>query len=229
MQALLLAAFLNMSNRIEGRETQAALQLAEFDVPPPPDPVHHFARHTESKVAGGSAASSAEAAVAASSKVAHGIPEATKVAVLPTPLAPANPSKEQSSSGTVPVSGELAIANGNGSGTGSGNGNGAGAGNGNDGPSVVEPPRLVTSVLTNRDFPSGIIENWPRAATVFLRLRINARGYVSECLLDRGTNVRAIDAQMCNTAHERLRFRPAFDQTGKAVAGWVGYAQPAPR
>ncbi|HEX8838943.1 MAG TPA: hypothetical protein VF750_00570, partial [Sphingomicrobium sp.] len=113
-------------------------------------------------------------------------------------------------------------------GEGNGNGSGNGAGSG-DGGGVAEPPHLATPVLRGYDFPRQMLQQWPRAATVFLRLRVDARGYVAECLLDRGTNVPEIDAQMCNTAHERLRFRPALNRSGEAVAGWFGYAQPAPR
>jgi protein TonB len=84
-------------------------------------------------------------------------------------------------------------------------------------------------VLLGRDFPSQVLDQWPRGATVFLRLRVDARGYVSECNVDRGTGVAAIDSEMCNLAHDRLRFRPALSRSGQAVAGWFGYAQPAPR
>jgi protein TonB len=62
-----------------------------------------------------------------------------------------------------------------------------------------------------------------------MRLRIDARGYVSECTVDRGTGLPAIDLTVCNLAYERLRFRPAVNRYGQAVAGWFGYAQPAPR
>ena len=94
---------------------------------------------------------------------------------------------------------------------------------------VAEPPRLVTPVLYGRDFPRDIVEQWPGRATVFMRLRVDARGYVSECTVDRGTGLPAIDARLCNVAHDRLRFRPALNRSGQAVAGWFGYAQPAPR
>jgi protein TonB len=87
----------------------------------------------------------------------------------------------------------------------------------------------VTPVLRGRDFPRDLLDYWPRGATVFLRLRVDARGYVSECAVDRGTGVAAIDSSMCNLAHDRLRFRPALNRGGQAVAGWFGYAQPAPR
>ena len=41
--------------------------------------------------------------------------------------------------------------------------------------------------------------------------------------------VRRSTPTLCNLAHERLRFRPALNRSGQAVAGWFGYAQPAPR
>jgi protein TonB len=94
---------------------------------------------------------------------------------------------------------------------------------------VAEPPHLATPVLTGRDFPRDLLQQWPRGATVFMRLRVDARGYVSECTVDRGTGVAAIDSVVCNLAHDRLRFRPALDRSGQPVAGWFGYAQRAPR
>jgi protein TonB len=102
------------------------------------------------------------------------------------------------------------------------------SGSGPDG-GVTDPPRLASPVLGGYDFPRDLIDQWPSRATVFLRLRIDTRGYIAECIVDRGTGVRAIDAIMCNLAHERLRFRPALNRNGEAVAGWFGYAQPAPR
>jgi protein TonB len=84
-------------------------------------------------------------------------------------------------------------------------------------------------VLRGRDFPREMLDQWPRGAPVFLRLKVDARGFVSECVIDRRTGVAAIDAEICNLAYERLRFRPALNRGGQAVAGWFGYAQPAPR
>jgi protein TonB len=84
-------------------------------------------------------------------------------------------------------------------------------------------------VLSGRDFSPDVLDQWPRGATVFLRLRVDPRGYVAECLVDRGTGVPTIDSTLCNLVHERLRFRPALSRSGQAVAGWFGYAQRAPR
>jgi len=87
----------------------------------------------------------------------------------------------------------------------------------------------VTPVLTGRDFPRDLIDQWPGGATVFLRLRVDARGYVIGCDIIRGSGVAVIDGAMCNLAHDRLRFRPALNRSGQPVAGWFGYAQRAPR
>ncbi|MEA3058104.1 MAG: periplasmic protein TonB, partial [Sphingomonadales bacterium] len=135
--------------------------------------------------------------------------------------------------GTAPTQGAADVR---GPGTGAGGaGNGSGSGSGGNGPGgggdngVAEPPRLASPVLLGRDLPRALLDQWPRRATVFLRLRVDSRGYISECSVDRGTGVRAIDSAMCNIAHDRLRFRPALNRSGQAVAGWFGYAQPAPR
>ena len=88
---------------------------------------------------------------------------------------------------------------------------------------------MITRVLRGQDIPRDTLDDWPRGATVFMRLRVDASGNVSECTVDRGTGVPSIDNLLCNLAHERLRFRPAVDRSGQAVAGWFGYAQPAPR
>lgn len=117
-------------------------------------------------------------------------------------------------------------AGGVGTGTASGAG-GSGYGGGGDN-GVAEPPHLLTAVLSGRDFPAGMLNQWPRNATVFLRLRVDASGYVSECMVDRGTGVPAIDSEICDLARGQLRFRPALNRAGQAVPGWFGYAQPAP-
>jgi protein TonB len=74
-----------------------------------------------------------------------------------------------------------------------------------------------------------MLDQWPGAATIFLRLRVDDRGFVSECTVDRGTGIATIDSAICDLARERLRFRPALNRAGQPVAGWFGYAQPAPR
>ena len=222
IQAALLIGFLNIQGRIDAGASQPVLQLIDMARLPPPVPVVLTAATAHKERKGGSAPKNikSEATPVVAPQPVVKLPTLRQVTASATPREGADPTQ-----GASAVRGPGTGAGGEGNGTGSGRG-GDGSG---DGGGVAEPPHLATPVLRGYDFPSQMLQQWPRSATVFLRLRVDARGYVAECLLDRGTNIPAIDAQMCNTAHERLRFRPALNRSGEAVAGWFGYAQPAPR
>jgi periplasmic protein TonB len=225
IHAALLFALLHISGRIDLGDAQRVLRV--FDVsalkpPPPPPPPQHRAQPKPKEKEGGSAPRNIRS-------------EATPV-VAPAPKIPAPPTvaaTETPRQGTAPTQGASSVrgpgtgAGGVGTGTGSGAGGNGPGGGGDNG--VAEPPRLTTPVLLGRDFPRELLGQWPRRATIFLRLRVDTRGYISECAVDRGTGVQAIDSMICNLAHDRLRFRPALNRSGQAVAGWFGYAQPAPR
>ena len=221
IQAALLVAFLNLAGKTQTRDTQVPLPLVDVSVPTPPPPTVDVAETKTAQKTGGSAPKNIQshATAVVSPKPVVETPPMKTISSAPAPREATDPTQGASS-----VRGPGTGAGGTGNGSGEGNASGSG-----DGGLAAEPPRLASPVLSGYDFPPALIDQWPRAATVFLRLRIDARGYVSECLLDRGTNVPAIDSAMCNTAHERLRFRPALNRSGQAVAGWFGYAQPAPR
>jgi len=227
IHAALLFAFLNISGKIDIANPQNALQVFDLNTPPPPPPPPPPQQRQQPKPKekeGGSAPenirSQATPVVAPTPQIE--IPQPPTIAATETPRQGTSPTQ-----GASNVPGPGTGAGGTGIGTGSGSG-GTGPGGGGDN-GVAYPPRLLTPVLRGRDFSRDMLEQWPRGATVFLRLRVDARGYVSECAMDRGTGVPAIDSTMCNLAHDRLRFRPAFNRGGQAVAGWFGYAQPAPR
>ena len=202
IHAALLLAFLNLSGKMSFADPQSALKMFDVtaSVPPPPPPP---AQAQKPK------------------------PKIESPPVNPIPAA------ETPRQGTAPTQGASDVrgpgtgAGGAGTGTGGGSG-GTGPGGGGDS-GVADPPHLVTPVLTGRDFPRSLLDQWPRGVPVFLRLRVNPQGYVSECNVLRGTGVAAIDNIMCNLAHDRLRFRPAVNRSGQAVAGWFGYAQRPPR
>jgi protein TonB len=226
IHAALVFVFLHMSGKIDLSDPQSALHiidLTEARKPPPPPPRQRQQLRPKEKE-GGSAPknirSQATPVVAPKPRIVT--PPVQKIAAAQTPR-----------QGTAPTQGASEVR---GPGTGAGGlGNGTGSGNGGNGPggggdnAVAEPPHLVTPVLLGRDFPPEMFQQWPPRETVFLRLRIDARGSVAECMVDRGTGVAEIDNGMCNLAHERLRFRPALNRSGQAVAGWFGYAQPPPR
>ena len=227
IHAALLFAFLNMSGRIDLPVPESVLQTIDIDAleppppPPPPQPEQQRERQRPEEEEGGSPAnirSRATPVVAPKPIVEPQRPN--RIAVTETPNQGAAPTQ-----GAADVRGPGTGAGGTGTGTGTGSGSGAGGGDGG----VAYPPRLVTPDLRGRDFGQELLRQWPRGAQVFLRLRVDSRGFISECILDRGTGVRAIDSEICNLAHQRLRFRPALNRAGQPVAGWFGYRQTPPR
>ncbi|HEX8841124.1 MAG TPA: energy transducer TonB [Sphingomicrobium sp.] len=226
VNAAMLLAFLQMSGKIDLAEPQSALRV--FDIgqkppppPPPPPPAKQQPKPKEKE--GGSAPKNikSEATPVVAPKPKIETPPVQKIAASETPRQGTAPTQ-----GASTVRGPGTGAGGTGTGTGSGAG---GTGTGGGGEGAAYPPRLITPVLMGRDFGRALLDQWPRGTPVFLRLRVDAQGYVSECIVDRGTGVAAIDSVICNLAHDRLRFRPALSRSGQAVAGWSGYAQPPPR
>jgi len=226
IHAALLFAFLHMSGKIDLADPQSALKM--FDVntpepppPPPPPPQQQREQQKPKEKEGGSPAnirSQATPVVAPKPQVEPQRPN--PMAVTETPNQGAAPTQ-----GAANVRGPGTGAGGTGTGTGTGSGSGSGGGDGG----VADPPHLISPVLTGRDIPRELLQQWPGGTPVFLRLRVNPQGYVSECNVLRGTGNAAIDNAMCNIAHDRLRFRPAVNRSGQAVAGWFGYAQRPPR
>src|SRR6478609_2771006 len=218
IHAGLLFAFLHLSGRIDLTDPQRVLSV--FDVtkapppPPPPPPVQQPQPRPKEKAGGSSPKnikSEATPVVAPMPRIET--PPVQKIAAAETPRQGAAPTQ-----GASDVRGPGTGAGGVGTGTGSGAG-GTGPGGGGDN-GVAYPPRLVTPDLRGRDFSNDLLDQWPRGGQIFLRLRIDPRGYISECAVDRGTGLQAIDSTICNLAHDRLRFRPALNRFGQPVAGW---------
>jgi protein TonB len=227
IHALLLVALLNLSGNMDLPGGQAVMRVFDINQPPPPPPPPPPKQREQAKPKekeGGSAPPNirSEATPVKVPEPEVVVPPLPQIAASETPREGTQPTQ-----GAAPVVGPGTGAGGTGTGTGSGSGGNGPGGGGRGG--VAEPPHLATPVLTGRDFPRDLLQQWPRGATVFMRLRVDARGYVSECTVDRGTGVAAIDSVVCNLAHDRLRFRPALDRSGQPVAGWFGYAQRAPR
>jgi protein TonB len=218
IHVLLLLALLSLSRSNDRPSAQSALQIVDLRALPPPKAIEQPPVKAVPKPAA-RALRSMEKQVSKPEAGQTGIEAAPKVQALPSPIG-GSPNPVSSSPGS-----------GSGPGGGGSGGNGAGgsgsASNGGD--DLAEPPRLVSPVMSGRDFSRDQLEEWPRGATVFLRLRVDPQGFVAECIIDRGTGVAAIDSAICNMAHERLRFRPALNRNGQKVAGWFGYAQPAPQ
>ena len=228
VHAALLFVLLHINGRIDLADPQSALRVFDLSEAPPPEPPpppqqrqqQQKPKQKEDGSAPKNIRSEATPVVAPTPKIE--IPVPPKIATSETPRQGADPTQ-----GASDVRGPGTGAGGTGTGTGSGSG-GNGPGGGGDGGAAF-PPRLVTPVLRGRDFQRDLLEQWPRGSEIFLRLKVDARGFVSECIIDRRSGVAAIDAEICNLAHQRLRFRPALNRSGQAVAGWFGYRQTAPR
>ena len=227
IHAALLFVLLHMSGRIDLTDPQATLQV--FDVsapapPPPPPPQQQRQRPKPKEKEGASAPKNikSQATPVVAPKPRIETPPIQPIAATETPRQGAAPTQGASS-----VRGPGTGAGGIGTGTGSGSGGNGPGGGGDNG--VAYPPHLITPDLRGRDFPRDLLDQWPRGAQIFVRLRIDARGYIMECTVDRGTGNPAIDSIICNLAHDRLRFRPALNRLGQPVAGWVGYRQTPPR
>ena len=223
IHALLLVVLLHLAGKIDVVDPQAVLRVFDLSEapppPPPPPPPRQQPAQKPSKSPGGSAPANIKS---------QATPVVAPPAPRPTPVAAA----ETPAQGTAPTQGAAAVAGpgtgagGTGNGTGSGSGTGSGAG-GQGG--QVSPPQLITPVLRGRDFPRQMLDSWPRGVPVFLRLRVDAQGNVSQCIVDRGTGIAAIDSEVCALVQQRLHFRPALNRSGQAVAGWFGYGQTPPR
>jgi protein TonB len=226
IHAVLFYMLLHLSGPMDIPGAQSVMRV--FDLtrppphPPPPPPPERSQQAKPREKEGGSAPNlKSEATPIKAPKPKLIVPPVPQIAASETPRQGTQPTQ-----GAAPVAGPGTGTGGSGTGTGTGAGGGSGGGGGGG---VAEPPHLATPVLTGRDFPRELLQQWPRGANIFMRLRVDARGYVSECTVDQGTGVAAIDNSVCNIVHDRLRFRPALNRSGQAVAGWFGYAQRAPR
>ena len=226
IHALLAFGLLHLSGKMPIPDVQSAPKMFDTVPVPPPPPATPPVKQTQAKP------KQKEAASAPTNTKSHATPvkRVSPPIQLPVPVPTTTSVAPHTGSASTQGAGAPGVgtgAGGSGAGTGSGSGGNGSGGGGNGG--IAEPPHLTTAVLGGRDFQRSVLEQWPRDATVFLRLRVDPQGYVSECMVDRGTGIPSIDSTICDLARERLHFRPALNRSGQAVAGWFGYAQPAPR
>jgi protein TonB len=226
IHAALLFAFLNLSGKMPVAVEESVVRLFNLDQvkpPPPPPPPPAQAQQRVKEKEGGSAPKNirSEATPVVAPKPRIETPPVQRIVASETPRQGTAPTQ-----GASNVPGPGTGAGGTGTGTGAG---GSGTGPGGGGEGAAYPPQLLTPTLRGRDFPRDLLDQWPRGAQLFLRLRIDARGYVSECIVDRGTGIGSIDSAVCALVHERFRYRPALSRSGQPVAGWAGYRQTPPR
>lgn len=228
IHVLLFFMLLHLAGKMDVPGADSVLRVFNLSPPPPPPPPpppQHNQQPKPKEKEGGSAPPNirSQATPVKAPKPKIVIPPVPQIAASETPRNGAA-STQGASDRPGPGTGAGGVGTGTGSGSG---GNGPGGGGGDGG--VAEPPHLASPVLTGRDFPRDLLEQWPGGATIFLRLRVDPRGYVIGCDIIKGSGVATVDGAVCNVVHDRLRFRPALNRSGQPVAGWFGYAQRAPR
>lgn len=226
IHAGLALALLHLSGSVDLPQASDAMRVFDIvDVPPPPPeppppPKQQQSQEKPRERDGGSAPKNirSEATPVVAPKPRIQLPTQPPVAASETPREGTAPTQ-----GASDVRGPGTGAGGTGTGTGSGSG-GTGTGGGGGG----GPPAVAASLVrafSDRDYPPGVLQDWPRGARIFLRLRIEADGRPSQCDVMRSFGNSVADQWTCRLMMERAVFRPARDANGMPVAAWFGYAR----
>jgi len=123
----------------------------------------------------------------------------------PSPI----PAARVAGTGSASTSGAAA----SGSGTGAG---GSGYGTGGGGTGSFTPARKLTKI-PNREYRRFASTGLP-SGTVAISIRVNPDGSVSNCRVVRTSGSAYADSLMCQLTQEYVRFSPARDPSGRAIA-----------
>lgn len=137
-----------------------------------------------------------------------------------------SPAPRASSTGIANQSGAAEVGSGTGAG-GEGQGTGRGrSGNGRGGIAVTRPSVLSGSIDAARDFPIPEGGRQVRFGTsVTVVFTVNPDGTASDCSISAPGPDPATNALVCPLVIERIRFNPARDAAGNAVAARYGWRQ----
>jgi len=132
---------------------------------------------------------------------------------LPTP----SPVPAAKVAGTGSATNAGAAASGVGTGAG-----GAGIGAGGGGTTGFTPARKLTKI-PNREY-RRLADSGMAAGSVAITIRVNPDGTVSNCRVVRSSGNAYADSLMCQLTLEYIRFSPARDREGRAIAQDVTFA-----
>jgi protein TonB len=132
--------------------------------------------------------------------------------VAPPPRIPApSPIPAAKIAGTGSASTSGAAASGNGTGAG-----GSGYGTGGGGTGSFTPARKITKI-PDREYRRFASTGLP-TGTVAISIRVNPDGSVSNCRVVRSSGSPYADSLMCQLTQQYVRFSPARDPSGRAIA-----------
>lgn len=136
----------------------------------------------------------------------------------PLPASPIAGTGSAPNPGAAEVPGPGTGRGGEGDGLGSGRfGDGTGGGGGGG---VAAAPRYRSGSIEWRDVPGRVLAQSPRG-TVRFRMLIGTDGRVADCRITGSSGFPGLDQATCAAAIRRLRWVPARDTAGRAVAAWV--------
>lgn len=178
--------------------------LETFDVapPPPPPPIVKEAQAAP-KGDPGEAGRKAEPTPVVAPKPIIELPAQTPVVAATVP-----------GQGAAPSAGAAAAGTGTGAG-GSGTGRGGG-GTGGDGAGFT--PAQKISKIPDREYRRIMTLSGSRRGSVGLSIRVGPEGVPANCRIVRSSGNPGVDALMCQLTLSWVRFRPARDPQGRAVA-----------
>jgi protein TonB len=223
VHAALAIALINLSPPIRESLPQDVVEIFDVTEPPPPPPVveqipepqKEQPKREEGAASAKNIESQATQVVAPKPPIQLPIPQ-------PIPVTQTPGQGSDRTQGASDVVGPGTGAGGQGTGTGSG-GSGSGTGEGGGG-GTAAGVKLVRGI-TNRDYPPAIQRSWPRGGRIFVRVRVQPDGRVSQCDVMRSFGDKAADQWTCSLVLSRARFRPATDANGRPIAAWFGYVQ----
>jgi protein TonB len=197
VHALIGAAFLTgLVTHVE-RKPSEILQTIDIALPPPPPPIVED-EQSASKRDPGDAGKKAEPTPVVAPKPAIAVPAKPPIAAAPV-----------AGQGAAPSAG-AAAGTGTGAG-GSGNGLGGGTGVG------FTPARKITKIPDHEYRRIKALSGSSRGS-VGIFIRVGADGTPSDCRISRTSGNAGVDALMCQLTLSYVRFRPARDPKGRAVA-----------
>lgn len=197
--ALAAAILAGLNVEMVGRavERLTTINIAEPPPPPPPPPKPAPKPQQMKKPAG------AEAKKAEASPIVAPQPKIPVVSPLPAAKVAGTGSASTSGAGLA------------GSGTGAG-GSGNGTGGGGD-YSKFTPARQISGI-PNREYRRLTAVSGMVGGTVGLTVRVNPDGSPSNCRIVRTSGNASADSLMCTLVAQYVRFRPALDPGGRAIA-----------
>lgn len=197
--AFVILSGLNVSNVRHAVERLTTIVIEQPPPPPPIEPPRKPAPQPQ-------AMKKPEGAAAKKAEPTPVVAPQPKLPV-PSPI----PAAKVAGSGSATRSGAAAAGTGTGAG-----GAGTGPGGGGNDFSGFTPARRI-SKIPDREYRM-LSSTGLRSGSVGVTVRVNTDGSVSNCRVARSSGDGSIDAMMCRLTLQYIRFEPAHDPRGRAVA-----------